>query len=246
MDGKSYRDSHLHKGTDYHETFSSMPHRAMLWNLERKLLRRLVLEFFPTSPPLYLDFACGTGRILAHLAPFTRGAIGVDISASMLAVARCALPDLEIIEADLTRYDQLGDRKFDLITAFRFLPNAEPTLRMDTLGILAGHLNSDGVLIFNNHKNSGSMARHIAMALGTIDTDELSGTDRWMSRQEVGELVSRVGLRITREYHFGVLPFTDRHMLRPTALLESLETVLNRVGLLAPLAQNLIYVCRRV
>ncbi len=218
----------------------------MLWNLERKLLRRLVLELFPTSPPRYLDFACGTGRILAHLTPFTKDAVGVDISSSMLAIASRELPHVELIEADLTRDDRFGNRKFDLITAFRFFPNAEPALRMDAFRVLVRHLSFKGVLIFNNHKNSGSLARRITIALGRIDPDKRSDSDRFMSRQEVFELAVRAGLRITNEYPLGVLPFTDRHMFKPPVLLEGIELVLSQVGFVKPLAQNLIYLCRHV
>ena len=223
-----------------------MPHRTMLWNLERKLLRRLVLELFPTSPPRYLDFACGTGRILAHLTPFTKNAVGVDVSSSMLTVARRELPHVELIKADLTRDDRFGDRKFDLITAFRFFPNAEPELRADVFRVLVRHLSFKGVLIFNNHKNSGSLARRITIALGRIDLDKQMESDPYMSRQEVFKLAERTGLRITNEFPLGVLPFTDRHMLKPKVLLEGIELLLSQVGFVKPLAQNLIYLCRHV
>ena len=63
----SYRESHLQKGADYHESFATQPHMAMVWRLERRLLTRIVREHFPAELPTYLDFACGTGRILGLL-----------------------------------------------------------------------------------------------------------------------------------------------------------------------------------
>ena len=179
MTEKSYRESHLQKGAEYHSSFASRPHLAITWKLERKLLTRIVREYFPDGVPTHLDFACGTGRILGFLSPNTGSSTGVDLSASMLQVAHETLADVEIIEADLTRYDRLGCREFDLITAFRFFPNAEPSLR-------------------------------------------------W------------------REYALSVLPLGDRHMLRPIGLTEVVESLLTRSGLFAPLAQNLIYMCRWV
>ena len=160
----SYRESHLHKGTDYHETFVSFPHRATIWGLEQWLLLKIVRKHFLNEPPRHLDFACGTGRILGYLSPYCRSAVGVDISASMLDVARGNETRAEIMEADITRDDILGKREFDLITAFRFFPNAEFELRKEALGALARHLSGEGVLVFNNHKNAGSLRRRLGSA----------------------------------------------------------------------------------
>lgn len=245
MSGSSYRDSHAAKGADYHDTFSSLPHRAMLWKLEQRLLSRLVTAMFPNRRAHYLDFACGTGRILAHVSPMVRSATGVDVSTSMLEIARSALPGADLIEADVTREDRLDGREFDLITAFRFFPNAEPSLRREVAQVLARHLAPAGALIFNNHKNSSSLARLLASAFRRIPRAEsTSGEARTMSRAEVRELVEGAGLRIEREIPLAVLPCTDRHMLRPTALLQALESVLSHVPFTAGIAQDLVYVCR--
>lgn len=245
MSGPSYRDSHLAKGVDYHETFSSLPHRAMLWELEKRLLVRLVSGMFPNQEATYLDFACGTGRILAHMHPMVRSTTGVDVSASMLEVARDALPGVNLIEADLTHEDRLGGKQFDLITAFRFFPNAEPALRTEVARVLALHLAPAGRLIFNNHKNSSSLMRRLALARGRVPAIEgETGTARTMSRAEVRELVAGAGLHIEREIPLAVLPFTDRHMLRPAGLLRVLESGLSHLPLAARIAQDLVYVCR--
>ena len=258
MNERSFRESHLHKGVDYQEMFTSCPHRTMIWSLEREILRRLMLELFPVSSPRYLDFACGTGRILSHLAPYSASSVGVDVSESMLQVARRTVPGSEFVRADITRDDQLGTGQFDLITAFRFFPNAEPQLREEALDALRRHLKEDGVLIFNNHKNSNSLTRRVTNAIKVVRAIRSCGAsrevsqeratfrERVMSREEVAELLAGAGLYIERQYHFGVLPVTDRHMVLPPALIGGVEWALSRVGLLAPIAQNLIYVCRCV
>ena len=245
MNQRGYRESHLRKGADYHETFTSMPHRAVVWSLERRLLRRIVRKHLPDRSPSHLDFACGTGRLLELLSPITSSSTGVDISTSMLEIARDRLTGVELIETDITRADCLGSRRFDLITAFRFFPNAEPPLRLDALDVLARHLEPNGILVFNNHMNRGSLIRRIVVSLGR--TGATPGLDaQWgMSHREAYELVEAAGLAVEREYHLAVLPFTDRHMLRPARLLEGLEEGLGQIGWLAPVAQNLIYVCRR-
>jgi hypothetical protein len=99
----SYRDSHLSKGADYHDTFTMLPHRAMQWRMERRCLSTLVRRRFAGRKPAYLDFACGTGRVLGYLAPQVSHAVGVDVSASMLAEARENAPGAELVAADLDR-----------------------------------------------------------------------------------------------------------------------------------------------
>ena len=244
MSKVSYREAHLHKGADYHELFSTLPHLSMIWSLERKLLLRIVKKQFSTSPPSHLDFACGTGRILGLLSPVVASSTGVDISASMLQVANDALEGVELVEADITLDDYLGCRRFDLVTAFRFFPRAEPSLRRDAIKALKRHLKPGGILIFNNHLNRGSLVRRIVVALGRSNPTE-GHTATWgMSRREARNLVEMAGLEVESEHSLAVLPFTNRHMLRPTGLLEVTEALLSKIGLFAPLAQNLIYVCR--
>lgn len=54
----------------------------------------------PQPGDAVLDLGCGTGADLAHLAPQVRMAIGVDISAAMLAAAREAAPEPMLVAAD--------------------------------------------------------------------------------------------------------------------------------------------------
>lgn len=242
----SYRESHLHKGIDYHDTFSSIPYRSMIWILEQRLLSKIFLDYFVDDTPRYLDFACGTGRILAFLSPYCRSAIGVDVSTSMLDVARRVAARIDVVEADITKDDQLGGKEFDLITAFRFFPNAELELRKEALGALVRHLSSDGILVFNNHKNAGSLR----FRLGAAKRWAIGGAARTRDRRTMSDLDARTlvcgaGLRIDRVYHLGVLPLADHMTWLPRDAMTTIESALSRIPFLEPLAQNLIYVCRR-
>ena len=38
----SYRDSHKKKGADYHAAFDELPHRKMVWQIEQKVLMKIV------------------------------------------------------------------------------------------------------------------------------------------------------------------------------------------------------------
>ena len=246
MNTDSYRRSHLHKGLGYHKTFSSWSYRSTIWLLEQRVLLEIVGENLYDEPPRYLDFACGTGRILGHLTPHCRSAVGVDVSASMLEVARGAGTRAEIIEVDITRDNKLDGREFDLITAFRFFPNAERELRKGALAALTRLLSSDGILVFNNHKNAGSLRRRLGSAKRRVVRRSAPESERrTMSDIEARNLVADVGLHIHRVYHLAVLPFGDHTMWLPQGTITSIERALSRLPFTEPMAQNLIYVCRR-
>src|SRR5690606_4357022 len=145
---RDYRSSHLGEGAGYHERFERHAWRAILWELEREILLDVLARRVPQprSAPL-LDFACGTGRILALLEPHVGEAVGVDVSPSMLAVAEQQVRRATLLRCDLTREPALEGRRFDLITAFRFFPNAEPALRHEAMERLCGLLAPGGLLI---------------------------------------------------------------------------------------------------
>src|SRR4051795_11691 len=84
---RSYRESHKFRGQDYQRTFTEYAYRALLWTWEREVLDAVVSPA-ASAHLVYLDFACGTGRVLRHLEERVKTATGVDVSASMLQVAR--------------------------------------------------------------------------------------------------------------------------------------------------------------
>ncbi len=85
----NYRESHLGKGMDYDAIFQEQRDLALLWDIEQRVLRQaLDLTAGRLSGAMtHLDFACGTGRVLAACAPFVRSSTGVDVSERMMAVA---------------------------------------------------------------------------------------------------------------------------------------------------------------
>jgi SAM-dependent methyltransferase len=234
-----YTDSHKGKGPDYHETFATEvnPYRAMHWRLEQRALDGILRDHLASGDVTYLDFACGTGRILGHLYRQVASATGVDVSSSMMEVAREGAPGAELIEADLAKRDVLGERRFNLITAFRFFPNAEPELRLAVLRVLARHLATRGVLVFNNHKNRNSLPRRVSRLLGR----EVPGLT--MTHREVQALIADAGLRIVQVIPLASLPFSENHPLVPVSLLEPLERRISGLTPLTGIAQDVLYVC---
>ena len=146
---QDYRQSHQQKGSDYHRTFEEMPHRKMVWEFEQATLLRILRTEFRSGAPSHLDFATGTGRVLHLLSPEVASSTGADISESMLAVARENTPEARIVHGDITREPMLEDETFDLITSFRFFPNAEQALRQEVINELVTRLSPDGCLVFS-------------------------------------------------------------------------------------------------
>src|SRR5882757_6951925 len=80
---------------------------------------RLCASLVPAGARV-LDAGCGTGRVMIRLAEQGYDCVGVDLDASMLAVAQKEAPGLPWFQVDLARFDpaQLGiTADFDLVVA---------------------------------------------------------------------------------------------------------------------------------
>jgi SAM-dependent methyltransferase len=235
----SYRDSHKDKGGDYHSKFTENPRRALFWDIEQRFLTDVAQRFLPSGEVSHLDFACGTGRILAFFENYVQSSTGVDVSASMLGTAKTVVSKAKLVEADITSEPVFEGQHFDLITAFRFFPNAEPKLRGEVIEALFPLLRPGGILVFNNHRNTGWLAFRVKRMLTRARV-----TNFGMSADDVTKLVGSVGLTIEKTYHVGVVPELDTRLLRPRLLISWLEAGATHLPV-AGLSQNLIYVCRK-
>ena len=82
-----YRKSHTApgKGMSYEKSFNEHSYRKYVSSWEKKILENLVNKCFQGDLKIrYLDFACGTGRIIGYMEDLVDTSIGVDISDSML------------------------------------------------------------------------------------------------------------------------------------------------------------------
>jgi len=199
----SYRESHKYegKGAEYEAYYQNKAWQRFLWSREREIILGILEKYFAGRDVHLLDFACGTGRITELLENRVKTSTGIDVSGSMLAIARKKLKRTEIIEADITAENVLKPRKFNLITAFRFFLNAEPELRSAAIGALAELLDEDGYLVFNNHQNSGSPWIKIRYARHRKKNPE--GTFNVMSIEQMKNLAEEAGLEIVKIYPTG-------------------------------------------
>ena len=172
---------------------------AAIWEQEQQLLARIV-QTHVTRREHYLDFACGTGRLLGHLEQHFDHAIGLDISDTMLAVARERVVRAKVVQGDATRNPAvLSGQRFDFITAFRFFLNAQPSLREDAMAFLASSLKDEhSRLFFNVHGNRYS-TRMLLAAKAKITREQFAS----MSVRESMELTARHGLEVVEWYGIG-------------------------------------------
>ncbi len=183
---------------------------SFIWDLERPVLEKIVADFRRTrsGPVRLLDFACGTGRVIASLERLVDAAEGIDISENMVAVARekCRRARLQV--GDVLSQPELLQKPYDVITSFRFLLNAEPALRSRVLKKLRAVLREpDGLLAVNVHGNSRSL-RHPAVVWRRWRerTKKTGAMLNEMSPAETEELLRENGFQIVRRLGFGMLP----------------------------------------
>lgn len=241
----SYRQGrHQDPGhVDRYESAFAEPRRGpgILWPVEQRLLQRVLDEVQPRTA---LDFACGTGRVLAWLARQVDEATGVDVSAPMVERATAAAREATVVRGDLTVTPELLPQAFDLVAMFRFLLNAEPALRDDALAWVAGHLADDGVLVVNTHRTPCSLTGLTARARRAL---RRSATPRTLSVRELGELLDAHGFDVVARYGYGYLPYGPHGGWRLPfpRLVCALESRLAGAGARVRVASHVLVVARR-
>lgn len=248
---EDYRDSHKahDKGSTYAKSFAETNNLRFIWEWEQATLDRILDRrgLVPGNARAgdYLDFACGTGRILAHIEPRFERPRGVDVSESMLSEARKLVKSATITQADLTAENVLSDERFDLITAFRFFVNAQQSLREDVMRALAPLLKDDGVLIFNIHVNRNSLFSRVMLLYKWLRRDK-SGEFRTMSLADGRRLLAENGLHVTRMHHRGVIPvFNDTSSRPPFRLLRVVENFFSKFRIFAGISRYVILECEK-
>jgi SAM-dependent methyltransferase len=241
-----YRKSHVNpgKGDRYDAIYAPGSALAFYWDyFERPYLERQFSLAKAARPAgRYLDFACGTGRILGVGAASFDDAVGIDVSEAMSDLAREKVPTARIVRADvLTETVDVGS--FDVISLFRFLLRAG-VLRDEILHWLRGVIRDDGILIVNNHRNAHSL-RGVMYRIGhRIHRDGFE--NELLTDREVEAMLQRCGFSVIEEYGFGSVPSFRGHLLLPRRLLLAVERRLAGSGPLTRFAKNRIYVCRPI
>lgn len=245
--GVDYRDSHkkADKGTSYARDFEQLNYRRYLWNWEQGVLRDVVARLAADVPAIdYLDFACGTGRIVGLLEDLVSTSHGVDVSKSMLDVARQTVTKSTLIEVDITTDHPFEEPSFDLITAFRFFLNAQPSLREEAFTSLAKLLKPGGQFVLNVHMNhSCTLAKLLRIRRRLLGWDPHAFTT--LSRPEVEHLADRSGLTIVKTYHRGIVPIVGESTRVPMWTIHPIESLASKIRTLESWSRYVVYVCQK-
>jgi ubiquinone/menaquinone biosynthesis C-methylase UbiE len=190
-----YRASHQASGAWYDDTLKASPDDACISDWHERILPIVLKKYFPTGVGNYLDFACGTARITSQIAPSCKHATGVDISASMLEVARKKVPNATFVEADLTKHP-ISIEPVDLASTFRFVGNAQDALRIDALRAINRQMRPGGLLLLNNHRNPNVPFRIVLRLTGAkMDLD--------LTNAKLRSILEQTGFSVVESWHFG-------------------------------------------
>lgn len=209
--------------------------------IERQVLTEVVDRQLGGREIRYLDFACGTGRIIAFLEERVGSATGIDASPQMLELARTRLTKAEVICGDVTVDPAVLPGRYDLITAFRFFLNAGETLRSEVLKVLHQVLADDGILVFNLHSNAWSLR-----ALSVLFRKHVLRQAWWNQRsfRQVRRELRAHGFRVVELHGYNFLTGKVSRLL-PAAAIPRIERSLARVRPLRYLGVHLLFVCRK-
>ena len=237
----SYRASHKYpsKGAEYETCYETQLWEKFLWSREQEIIGQILERYFANRDIHLLDFACGTGRITSFLEDRVKTSTGIDVSGSMLAIARVKLKRTEIVEADITVDNVFEGRKFNLIMAFRFFVNAEPTLRVAAMEALSRLLSEDGYFVFNNHHSFSSP--WIKLLYMRHQQKNPEGIFNVMTIDEMNRLVEGVGMEIVELYPAGF--FHPPKVVVPQMVTGAVEKICCRFSSLARFSESPIAVC---
>ena len=217
--------------------YSPGTYGSFIWDLERRILVAAVESLRQCLGRLkYLDFASGTGRVLAAVQPLVAEAHGIDVSGPMLKRAANKVPAARLIQGDLLLDPALASYDYDLITAFRFFLNTDAHRRLPALRSLANRLrNEHSILVFNIHGNAHGLDGVAALGNRHLKT---------MSLRDIQALTDEAGLAINSWYGVGLMPAFDRN---PTLrrLARVVDAWAAQPQTLRSISRDLLFVCMR-
>lgn len=187
--------------------YSSRSFGTLITQVERDFLRR-VLERFPKPSQInYLDFACGSGRVVTFMEDFVGHARGIDVAEPMLEIARQKARKAELVCRDITDPAAAVEDRYDLITSFRLFLNAEPGLRAAAMRAASARLKDESSrFVFNNH---AILPSYKLLSWGATHARSLvtgkPPTMGTLTHRMVKKLVSDAGMEIEETFDYDVL-----------------------------------------
>ena len=230
---------------EYDETsYGTATYASLLWRIQKSILIRFLVRLRTRRSRIrYLDFACGTGRVAAVVENFVDESYGLDISQAMLDRAATRTKHTRLIKGDMTMDENVIMGKFDLITAFRFVLNAQPELRKRALSMLCKAMSGDeSYLIFNMHTNKYSYAFVSWLWYAIFGQAEGKDVRRYMSRHDCVKMANDAGLHVIQVRGVGFVSGKLFNVF-PWRLVMFVETVLSRMPWSGVLGTDLLFFC---
>ena len=135
--------------------------------LDQALLACLIEQAGPGAP--IADLGCGPGHVSAWLASHGAAAVGIDLSAGMIAIGRRDYPGVEFRQGDFLRLPA-GDGEFGAAVALYSIIHLEPGELRRAFAEIRRVLRPSGLLLVAFH--IGSEVRHVTDWLGhEVDVD---------------------------------------------------------------------------
>ncbi len=241
---ETYRKSHASEGYgEHYETTYKTGYYAHQWDkLERPLLKQVFAKIPNRDKLRYLDFACGTGRILAVGEQYFDNATGVDISNAMIKVANTNCKTARFLERDITQ--EPIDEQFDVITAFRFFLNAEASLADQILSEIARMLpDGKGKFITNIHMNDRSITGLFYRFRNKISGKVVANIK---SFKEFEKTLTKHGFQIEETHWYSFLPRTGWKLgWLPKYFMVPVDNLASRIPFMNKASQSFMIVCRK-
>lgn len=236
-----YRDSHTIEGYGafYQQTYERGYYAAQWREIEAPLLKNIFDKIKASGKSRYLDFACGTGRILNLASTVFDDVSGVDISIDMAHHARASCSSATIYAPRDITQNPLNEH-YEVISAFRFFLNAQPELRRNVLHAMGKMQQEGDFLVCNVHVNSRSLTGLAYRLRNKILRREMAST---LGLHEFKSLLSEEGYSIQNVYYYSYWPRFGNFF--PT-LQESILVNFEKINFLPYfMAQSFLLVCRK-
>ncbi len=199
----NFRTSHTSEGygDTYEWVYKNGYYKDQWEYIEKPILQEIFQQLREKEFNSCLDFACGTGRITELEGQYFDTCYGVDVSESMLDQAKRKVGKTVYIRQDLTK--KLLNRKFSVVTAFRFFLNAEHKLRQEALEAIYNSLEDDGCLVANIHTNSSSILGYVYRFRNWVTKSKKANT---LSQAEFINYLTNAGFTVEKTYMYSYLP----------------------------------------
>ncbi len=228
--------------------YGASSYASAVWTAQLPTVREFFAQMRDLHPQgRHLDFACGTGRITKVAEEIFPEVDALDISSSMVELARETCPRAHFFVGNVLEDSGLCPGPYTSISSFRLLLNLDAELRIPILRQLHRRLDESGLLMVNVHGNKTSLRQPAIVWKkwrhgGHLPAGLMLNA---MSVAETEDCLRQAGFEVTSRQGMGILPPTC-YRLPLRAFWLGLDRWLSGWSFLQPYAIDVIFVCKKV